>query len=157
MNLQSIVRLARLGLRNEALIAEIRLRSYGRKAVFILFAALTLVMALGFLNLALYQWLQSLWGPIWTPLAIAAANAALAVLALLAALAVKPGPELQMAEDLRQLTTGALEDELRAATSVSGLIGALTGGGDAALSTRLLIPAVVSIIGALRRQRKKPA
>jgi hypothetical protein len=155
MNLQSIIRLARLSLRNEALIAEIRLRSYGRKAAFALFAGLTAMMALGFLNLALYQWLLSLWGPVWTPLAIAAANAALAAVALLAAVAVKPGPELQMAEDLRKLTTGALEDELHSATTVAGLISTLSGGGEGATSARLLIPAVVSIISALRRHRSK--
>ena len=134
MNIQGFVRNARLCVRSEALIAEIRLRTLARKMILTSFAVLTALMGLAFINMALFVYLQSMWGPVWTPLAIGLANFALAALALLAAMLVRPGPELAMAEEMRKLSGSSLE-----------------GASDSNIA-RLLIPAVISIVSAMRHR-----
>jgi hypothetical protein len=152
MNIQNIARSARLYARSEAMVAEIRMRAYGRKLAFTSLAVLTSVMGLAFLNLAAFLYLQSLWGPVWTPLAIGLANFAIAALALLAAFSARPGPELALARELRKLSSTALEEEFHAAHSVGGLLGALAGGSEAKIA-QLLLPAVISIVSSLGRKK----
>ena len=100
--------------------------------------------------MAAFAYLQSLWGPVWTPLAIGLANFALAALALLAAMIARPGPELAMAEALRKLSGSALESEFQAGLPGAGLLGALGGSGESNVA-RMLVPVAVSIISALRK------
>jgi hypothetical protein len=152
MNIQNIARSARLYARSEAMVAEIRMRAYGRKLAFTSLAVLTSVMGLAFLNLAAFLYLQSLWGPVWTPLAIGLANFAIAAFALLAALSAHPGPELALARELRKLSGAALEEEFQAAHSVGGLLGVLGGGSETRIA-QLLLPAVISIVSSLGRRK----
>ena len=148
MNLQSLARNARLYARAEGLVAEIRLRLVVRKLVLSVLAVAVALLGLVFVNMALFNYLVSAWGPVWTPLALGLVNFALAIPVLLIAASAKPGPELAMAEDLRKAAAAALEEDFH---SGEGL-GAFAGDSNAA---RLLIPTIGLIIGALRR--KKPA
>jgi hypothetical protein len=148
MNLQSLARNARLYARAEGLVAEIRLRLLVRKLVLSVLAVAVSLLGLVFINIALFNYLVSAWGPVWTPLALALVNFVLAVPVLLIAASAKPGPELAMAEDLRKAAATALEEDFH---SGQGL-GVFAGESNAA---RLLIPTIGLIIGALRR--KKPA
>ena len=149
MNIHSIAGSARLYARSEAMVAEILLRVYARKFVFASLALLALAMGLVFLNLAAYSYLQSIWGPVWTPLAISLANFGLAALALLVAVFAHPGPELSLAKDLRNNAGQALEDEFQSQSALTGITGAQ---GDAGLA-RLLLPIVISIVGSLSRRK----
>ena len=152
MNLQSLARNARLYARAEGLVAEIRLRLLARKFALSVFAVAIALLGLVFVNIALFNYLESAWGPVWTPLALGLANLALAVPVLLFASTAKPGPELAMAEDLRKAATAALDADFHTSQSLADSLGGLAGESNAA---RLLIPTIGLIIGALRW--KKPA
>ena len=148
MNLQSLARNARLYARAEGLVAEIRLRLLARKLVLSVLAVAVALLGLVFVNMALFNYLESAWGPVWTPLALGLVNFALAVPVLLIAASVKPGPELAMAEDLRKAAAAALEEDFHSGQGLGGFAGESN-------AARLLIPTIGLIIGALRR--KKPA
>jgi hypothetical protein len=152
MNIHNIARNARLYARSEAMVAEIRMRNYGRRLAFTSLAVLTVIMGLAFINLAAFQYLQSLWGPVWTPLAIGLANFVIAGAALLIAAAARPGPELALAKDLCKLSSGALEAELQTLPAAGGVLGALGSGSEATIA-RLLLPAVISIVSSLGRRK----
>ncbi|MCX7344557.1 MAG: hypothetical protein NTU78_02260, partial [Alphaproteobacteria bacterium] len=76
-------------------------------------------------------------------------NFALAGIALLIAALVKPGPEIALAEELRNLSTQEIEAELRAMPLLGGL-----GSGDRLQMTQLIVPALTAIIGSLAKRRK---
>jgi hypothetical protein len=152
MNIQNIARSARLYARSEAMVAEIRMRAYGRRLAFTSLAVLAVMMSLAFINLAAFLYLQSLWGPVWTPLGIGLANLSIAAVALLAANSARPGPELTLAKELRKLSSGALEAEFQTPPSVGGVLGALGSGHEATIA-RLLLPAVISIVSSLGRTK----
>jgi hypothetical protein len=155
MSIQTVTRAIRLSIRSEALVAEIRLLTYARKVMLASLAFLAALIGFAFINLALFEYLQSLWGPIATPLAIGLGNIVFAALILLAAKLVKAGPELAMAEEIRSLSGNALESELQPRQIASGVLGALTNGNDASM-VRLLVPTVVSIVSAMRRAKGRP-
>lgn len=148
MNLQSLARNARLYARAEGLVAEIRLRFVVRKLALSVLAVAVSLLGLVFVNMALFNYLVSAWGPVWTPLALGLVNFALAVPVLLIAASAKPGPELAMAEDLRKAAGAALEEDFHSGQGLGGFAGESN-------AARLLIPTIGLIIGALRR--KKPA
>lgn len=148
MNLQSLARNARLYARAEGLVAEIRLRLLVRKLVLSVLAVAVALLGLVFVNIALFNYLVSAWGPVWTPLALGLINFALAIPVLLIAASAKPGPELSMAEDLRKAAAAALEEDFHSGQGLGGFAGESN-------AARLLIPTIGLIIGALRR--KKPA
>ena len=150
MNLQSLARNARLYARAEGLVAEIRLRLLARKLVLSVLAVAVALLGLVFVNMALFNYLVSAWGPVWTPLALGLVNFALAIPVLLIAASAKPGPELAMAEDLRKAAAAALEADFQAGQGLGAF-----GGCRESNAARLLIPTIGLIIGALRR--KKPA
>ena len=88
---------------------------------------------------------------VWTPLALGLIDMAVAAIALIAAAMQKPGPELEVAEEMRTLAGTALEEQFHSGVSVGGLAGNLVGGD--ATAARLLIPVITTIVGALRRRK----
>jgi len=150
MNIQSLAKNTQLYLRAEILIAEIKLRLHFRKLALAVFAVAVALMGLALLNLSLFRALDTSWGPIWTPLILGLANFALAIIAILIAALAKPGPELAMAEDLRKLSATAVEADFQGGQVLGGLIG---GSSFEAGAARLLIPALATIIGTLRRRK----
>ena len=155
MNIKTVMQSARLYARSEAMVAEIRLRVATRKIAFITLGILTGVMGLAFINVAAYIYLQTLLGPVWTPLAIGLANFAIAAIAVALAISAHPGPELAMAKELRNAASSALEDEFQTASPLGSLAGALGGGSDSRFVS-LLLPAVISIISALSKRKAAP-
>jgi hypothetical protein len=154
MNIPTIVRHARLYLRAEALIAEIRLQVYMRKLALAVTALTVALLGLVMLNIAMFEFLQSFWGPIWTPLALGFANLLIAAIAVAVAATAKPGPELALAEELRKSSAAGLEEGLQSAAEVQGLVGTLAGRSIESHAASLLIPAISSIISAMRRRKK---
>ena len=155
MNFQNLAKTARLYARSEAMVAEIMLRAFGRRMTFTIIAILAGVMGLAFLNVAVYVYLLSLWGPVWTPLLIGLANFVIAGLAIVVAGVTHPGPELAMAKELRDTASRNLEEEFHAGSPIGGLAGALGGRSESNL-INLLLPAVISIVGALGRRKPAP-
>lgn len=153
MNIPAIVRSARLYVKVELLIAQIRLRNEVRRIALIAFAAVLALLGIGLINMALFAALESLWGPVWTPLALGLFDFALAGLALLVAATRHPGPELAMAEDMRDMTAATLEREIQVTLPSGGsLLGAIAGGGNST-AARVLVPVVGTIIAAMRRRK----
>ena len=150
MKIQSLAKNIQLYLRAEILVAEIKLRLYFRKLALAVFAVAVALMGLALFNLSLFRALDTSWGPIWTPLILGLVNFALALIAVLIAALAKPGPELAMAEDLRKLSATAVETDFQGGQVLGGLI---RGSSFEAGAARLLIPALASIIGALRRKK----
>jgi hypothetical protein len=155
MNVHSLIAHARLYLRSEVVVAEIWAGLYARKLSFFAIALLTGIMALAFINLALYAYLLSIWGAIWTPFAIGLGNVLLAVAALFTALRARPSKELKAAEEIRKLCADSFEEDFQfAGSSASGF--ASQGTHSNAQLYQLLIPAIASIIGAMRRRKATP-
>lgn len=151
MTLSHLTRAARLYLRAELMTARIRMRSEAQRLMLLALAGGLALLALILVNVALYAALLSVWGPVWTPLALALADLVLAGLALVAASRQKPGPELAVAEEIRALAGEALEEQVQQGFSVQGLLGNM---GANVAGARTLLPLVTTLIGVLRRGKK---
>ncbi len=153
MNVQNLIESTRLVVRAEVMITEIKLLTYARKIAFTVIGILTGLMALAFINVAAFVYLQSLWGPVLTPLAVGLANFAFAALALIGASSAKPGPELAMAEELRKLSASTLESAVQGGSSGIGLLGTSSGTRNSNVAA-LVLPSVISIIRTIRKTRQ---
>ena len=153
MNLHQLPRHVRLIIRGEVLAAQARLAFTLRRTLFwglaLLFAGLGLV----FVNIGLFAFLSPLWGPVWTPTGLGLINIALALGAVVIAATLKPGPELALAEEIRNMAGEQIEADI----SSMSLGSALSGGLDRSAASALLVPAVGAIIGALSKRRKEKA
>lgn len=149
MNLHHLSRHARLIIRGEVLAVQAKLAFLMRRALFAGLALLFAGLGLVFVNMGLFAFLTPLWGPVWTPAGLGLVNIALALVALAFAAAMKPGPELALAEEIRNMAGEQLEAEIKSA-SLAGMLG---GGLDRSALPGLLVPAVTAIIGALARRR----
>ena len=98
--------------RAERVIAETRLRIMLRRSMLYALAGLIAVFGVGMLNVAAYFFLQSHWGPVWAALIAALGDFVLALVVVLIALAIRPGPELPTAVELRDASVDGLEAEL---------------------------------------------
>lgn len=149
MSMTTLSRQLRLMLRGEILVIKAELAFAARRGAMLALALLFAGLGLVFVNMGLYAWLSPYWGPVWTPAGLGLINVALAALALVLAAMAKPGPELQLAEEIRDMAGETLEAEIRA----TPLLGMLGGGGTAAAG--LLVPAMSMIIGAMGKRRSK--
>lgn len=149
MNITTLSRHIRLIIRGELLLLQAKLAFALKRSAFVGFALLFAGLGLVFVNMALFAWLSPLWGPVWTPAGLGLINLALAAGALAIAALVKPGPEMALAEEIRNIAAESMETEIRSAPLMGGL-GGLGGGSMAGL----VLPAVSTILGAMARRRK---
>jgi len=152
-SLNTLSRHVRLIIRGEMLAVQAKLAFTMRRTLFAAFALLFAGLGLVFVNIGLFAYLTPLWGPVWTPMGLGLINVALAVLALVIAALLKPGPELALAEEIRNMAGESLEADIRSASLGQKLGGGLERGAMAGL----LIPAVTSIVGALAKRRREKA
>jgi hypothetical protein len=122
MNLNHLTRHVRLIVRGEVLAIQARLAFALRRTLVAGLALLFAGLGLVFVNIGLFAWLTPLWGPVWTPVGLGLLNLALALAALCIALVMKPGPELALAEDIRNMAGEQLEAEIRSAPLAGGLV-----------------------------------
>jgi hypothetical protein len=153
MSIQTAVRSGRLYVRAELLVAEMRLRSYARKAALLAVALGVALFGLGMLNVAAFLWLSESFGPVRTALGIAVANFAVAAVAFAIGYVMKPGAELQLAEEMRDTALETVESEVSRMQS-AGVTGLVSGAVEMG-AARLLMPTVGALLGGLRK--KKPA
>ncbi|WP_373502440.1 hypothetical protein [Aestuariivirga sp.] len=150
MNLHNVSRHGRIFVRGEMLAIQAKLAFAMRRTALVALALVLLALGLILINIGLYAYLTPLWGPVWAPAGLGFINVGLAGLALLVAAIMKPGPELAMAEELRNTAGDALEAEVRSAS----FVGSLAGGFDRAGMSSLVLPAITAIIGALAKRRQ---
>jgi hypothetical protein len=151
MTMQHLSRHVRLVIRGEVLAVQAKLAFAMRRTLFVGLALLFAGLGLVFLNVGLFAFLSPLWGPVWTPAGLGLINIALAILALAIAAVMKPGPELALAEEIRNMAGESLDADFKSFS----LAGALGGGLDRGALPGLLIPAVSAIVGAIARRKKE--
>jgi hypothetical protein len=152
---QLVFRHLRVLWRAERIIAETRLRVLLRRSMLYAFAGLIAVFGLAMLNVATYLFLHDLWGPIWSALAAALGDFIVAIIVMLIALAITPGPELSTAIELRDVSMQGLETELGPLQErLAWLSRAARDPLDTVLPA-ILIPLITSIIRGLRKAKSE--
>lgn len=148
--MQLLFRHLRVLWRAERIIAETRLRVLLRRSMLYAFAGLIAVFGLAMLNVAAYFFLHGLWGPIWAALAAALGDFVIAIIVVLIALAIRPGPELPAALELRDVSMQGLEAEIGPLQDrFAWLSRAARDPFEAVLP--MLIPLITSIVRGLRK------
>ena len=108
-----LVKNLRILWRTERLLAEQRLRRLVRRISLMTLAALVGLFAIAMLNVAGYVYLTPVLEPTGAALVVAAADAIVAAILALAALPQKPGPEVRVLEEIRDMALSDLETEAR--------------------------------------------
>ena len=86
------------------------------------FAGLIAIFGLGMTNVAGFYALQSSMGPVWAAVLIAIGDFVLAVIVMLMGRSSQPGPEIDLAFDVRKMAIEAIQADAR---DFKGAIGAL--------------------------------
>jgi len=104
-----LIRNLRILWRTERLLAEIRLRLLMRRIGMLALAAVVGLFAVAMLNVAGYVYLVPMFDPTGAALVVAAVDALLAALLILAAQPQKPGTETRVLEEMRDFALADLE------------------------------------------------
>ena len=149
----------------DILIGKIWLNVLARRLGLFAFAGLIGLFGLGMANLAGYNALQSSIGIVWAAAVVAAADFAIAAIMLLLASNSRPGPEIDVALEVRKtalesinedardlkLTIEAMGQEIR---SVKQNVTALVHNPLDVATEKLLVPAVLSIVRGMRAKKE---
>lgn len=137
----------------DTLIGRIWLEVLARRFALFILAALICVFGLGMANLAGFYALQPAWGPVWAAALVALADLVLALVVALVGRSAKPGPEIELAFEVRKMALGSLQDNVKdlkhATESVAGFFQHPL---DAA-TDKLLVPLALSIVRGLRSKK----
>jgi hypothetical protein len=149
----------------DILIGKIWLSVLARRLGLFAFAGLIGLFGLGMANVAGYNALQSSIGIVWAATVVAIADFAIAAIVLLLAGRSRPGPEIDIALELRKtalesihedtrdlkLTIDAMGQEIR---SVKQNVTALVHNPLDVATEKLLVPAVLSILRGIRAKKE---
>ena len=150
--------------RADTLVGKIWLTVIARRFGFLGFAGLIAAFGLAMANLATLYALQASIGSIWAAASVSAIDFAIAAGVVLLARSCKPGPELQLALDVRRMAMDAIQSDasgLKTAIDTLGdeirdvkqtLVGFAKNPLDMA-AQKLLIPAAISIVRGLRSKK----
>ena len=94
--MDSVVRSVRLLWRAEMMLVQIRLRIAVRKLGLVALAALIALFGLVMINVAAYVGLSTVVGPVWGAVIVAAADFLIALILILIAQGLRPGPEIEV-------------------------------------------------------------
>jgi hypothetical protein len=97
----------------DALIGKIWLNVMARRFGLFAFAGLIAVFGLGMANVAGFYALQPSWSPVWAATFVAAADVVLAAFIVLLGRNAQPGPEIELALDVRRIAIESLETDTR--------------------------------------------
>jgi hypothetical protein len=149
----------------DILIGKIWLNVLARRLGLFAFAGLIGLFGLGMANVAGYNALQNSIGIVWAATVVAIADFAIAAIVILLASRSRPGPEIDIALELRKtalesihedardlkLTIDAMGQEIR---SVKQNVTALVHNPLDVATEKLLIPAVLSILRGIRTKKE---
>jgi hypothetical protein len=159
--IDTLLRNLRLVGKADAIIANIWLHLTLRRTGLLAFAALIAVFGLAMLNIAGFYALEPIHGAVSAAVRVGLADFVIAAVVMVLASQAKPGPELAIALELRQVAIEALQaDAAELQAGLEGLrrdvqgarqqiVGALHNPLDAA-TRKLLVPAVTSLLRAHR-------
>jgi len=163
--IDNLIRDVQLLSRADSLIGKIWLHVIARRFGLFAFAGLIAVFGLGMANVAGYYALQAAWGPVWAATLVALADFVLAAIIMLVSKSARPGPELELAHDVRKMALDSIQADVRdlklavdavgrdLAQTKNAIAGFLHHPLDAA-TERLLIPAALSIIRGMRAKKQ---
>lgn len=150
----------------DSLIGRIWLNVIARRLGLLVFAALIAVFGLGMANVAGFYGLQPAYGFVWSASIVAAVDFALAALVLSLASRARPGRELELALEVRNMAIASLQSDsadVRLAAdsirqdiqhtrdSIAGLVQNPLN----AAAEKLLVPAALSLLRGLRSKKGK--
>ena len=135
----------------DMLIGKIWLQVLLRRFGLALFAALIAVFALGMLNAAAFFGLQPVVGPVEAAAVVALGNLAIAGIVLLVALRTKPGPEIELAQQIRTMALDQLQAD---AGALKAGVSQLAHNPLDLAAEKLLVPAALSLLRHLRARKQ---
>jgi len=147
------------------LLGKIWLSVLARRFGLYAFAGLIAVFGLGMANVAGFYALQGSFGPIWDSVIVAIADFVIAAVVSLIAGNARPGPEIDLAMDVRKMAIDSIQVDARdlkivldsVTQELRGVKETLTGLVHNPLDTaaqKLLIPAALSIVKGLRSRKE---
>ena len=95
------------------LIGKIWLNVIARRFGLLAFAGLIAVFGLGMANVAGFYALQASFSPVWAAAIVAAVDFLIAAIVLLVATNSRPGPEIELAFDVRKMALDAIQADAR--------------------------------------------
>ena len=149
----------------DSLIGRIWLNVMARRFGLFALAGLVAVFGLGMANVAGFYGLQQSWGPVWAAAIVAVADLIIALIIVLLGTSIRPGPEIELAFDVRKMAIEAIQADARDIKDTVDLIGqrirqtkdAIAGFVHRPLDTAAehhLVPAVLSIVRGLRSKKE---
>jgi hypothetical protein len=149
----------------DLLIGKIWLGVFARRLGLVAFAGLIAVFGLGMANLAAYNALLQPIGVIWSASVVAVADVTIAAVILLIANSSRPGPEIDMAFEMRRMaldsmqanardlkiTVDAITQEIK---NVKQNVAAVVHNPLDVAAQKLLVPAVLSILKGIRSKKE---
>jgi hypothetical protein len=151
----------------DSVIARIWVHVVARRFGLFALAGLIATFGLGMGNVAGFYGLQPAWGPVWAAAIVAVADLVLAGIVLLLGRSARPGPEIELALDLRRMAVESVQadaQDLKLAAEALGqqvrqtrdsIAGLIHHPFDTA-TEKLLIPAALSLIRGLRSKKDSP-
>lgn len=141
---------------------KVLLRRFGLTA----FAGLIAVFGLGMANLAGFQALQAPIGPVWAATIVSAVDFVIAVIVLVLGNRSRPGPEIEVALEVRRMAVDAIREDARDLKLMVETVGHDVKNMKATLThlvqdpleaatKKLLIPAVLSLLRGLRSKKEQ--
>ena len=147
------------------LIGRIWLNVLVRRAGLFAFAALIAVFGLGMANVAGFYALQASLGPVWAAAIVAALDFVIAAIVLIVGGNTRPGPEIDVAFEVRRMAVEALQTDTRdlkltvesvgrELANVRANITQLVQNPLDVAAQKLLIPAALSILRGMRSKKE---
>jgi hypothetical protein len=149
----------------DSLIGRIWLNVMARRFGLFALAGLVAVFGLGMANVAGFYGLQQSWGPVWAAAIVAVADLIIALVIVLLGRSIRPGPEIELAFDVRKMAIEAIQADARDIKDTVDSLGqqirqtkdTIAGFVHRPLDTaaeHILIPAVLSIVRSLRSKKE---
>lgn len=162
--IDNLIRDFRILAKANSLIGRIWINVIARRLGLFAFAGLIAVFGLGMGNVAGFYALQPNLGAAWAAAVMALADLLLATIIMLLAWNVKPGPEIEIAFDVRKMAIASIETDARELRlTVDSLSQEIKRAKDTmagfahhpldSAAEKLLIPAVLSIMRGLRGRK----
>ncbi len=151
--MQIVFRHLRVLWRAERIIAETRLRIALHRSMLYAFAGLIAVFGLAMLNVAAYFFLAGHWGPVWAAAAAALGDFVVALVVVLIAFLVKPGPELPAAVELRDMALQGLEEQIGPLPARVAWLSRAARDPLETVLPAILIPLITAIMRGLRKSK----
>jgi hypothetical protein len=155
--LETVVRDLQLLWKADSLIGRMWLNVMARRFGFFALAGLVAVFGLGMANVAGFYGLEQFQGPVWAAAIVAIADLFIALIIALLGRNVQPGPEIELAFEVRRMALTAVASDARdvkltvdqTRATIAGYVQHPLN----AATEHLLVPAIVQVLRGLRSKK----